>query len=351
MIEVKQLSKDFQTPSGQLRALHDINLSVKKGEIFGVIGKSGAGKSTLIRCINLLEKPSAGSISIDGKDLTKMSFKELRKARSEIGMIFQHFNLLPHRTVLKNVGLPLEINGVKSKEIKKKIMPLLEMVGLADKIQVYPNQLSGGQKQRVAIARALSTHPKILLCDEMTSALDPETTRSILELIHSINQELRLSIFLITHEMQVIKLIADRVAVLDKGALIEEADVFTLFTHPKTAITKSFIRHTLPLDLPKVLTEKMQKKPFPGAHTIWRFAMSGSLAAQPVINQLLKTFPVQLNILQANLEFIHHQPLGVMIVAMAGADEAIENAKQFLEQKGLTIEVIGYVGSDDWFVS
>ncbi len=351
MIELKQLSKTFPTPSGELCALRDINLSVQRGEIFGVIGKSGAGKSTLIRCINLLEKPSSGSVFIDGQDLTQMSAKELRKIRGEIGMIFQHFNLLPHRTVLKNVGLPLELSGFKPKAIQDRVMPLLEMVGLADKTQVYPNQLSGGQKQRVAIARALATHPKILLCDEMTSALDPETTRSILELIHTINQQLQLSIFLITHEMQVIKLIADRVAVLDKGAIIENADVFTLFTHPKTDITKSFIRLTLPLDLPKVLTEKIHSAPFPGSHSIWRFAMSGQIATQPIINYLLKTFPVQLNILQANLEFIHHQPLGVMIVAIEGSEEAVGKAKKFLENKGLTIEVIGYVGSDDWLVS
>ena len=229
MIELRQLNKTYPSKTGPFTALTNINLTVKPGEIFGVIGKSGAGKSSLIRCVNLLERPTSGSVNIDGHDLTKLSPKKLRQIRGQIGMIFQHFNLLNNRTVLDNVALPLELTGKDRITIRKEVLPLLELVGLSDKQRAYPSQLSGGQKQRVAIARALSTRPKVLLCDEMTSALDPKTTRSILELIQSINQQFKLSILLITHEMNVIKTIADRVAVLDHGRIIEESDVFLIY--------------------------------------------------------------------------------------------------------------------------
>lgn len=351
VIKLQHLNKIYHTPHGELPALADINLDVQSGEIYGVIGKSGAGKSTLIRCVNLLERPSSGAVIVDDQDLTQLSQSALRLARGKMGMIFQHFNLLRNRTVLENVGLPLEIIGMTKEQVVRKIMPLLELVGLEKKSKSYPSQLSGGQKQRVAIARALATQPKILLCDEMTSSLDPETTRSILELILDINEQFKLSILLITHEMNVIKTIADRVAVIDHGRIIEEADVFTLFTHPKTAITQSFMRHTLPLELPVAVMHKIQRQPFANSSVIWRFFLSGPLATQPVINDLLKKYPVHLNILQANLEFIRHRPLGLMIVAVEGSSEEIAQAKGYLEHRGLLIEVIGYVHKDDCFIS
>lgn len=351
MIELDHVYKVYETPSGEFSALIDIHLSIQPGEIFGVMGKSGAGKSSLIRCVNLLERPTRGSVRVNGRELTALSPAQLRQARREMGMIFQHFNLLANRTVLENAGLPLELAGHDRKTIRAEILPLLALVGLEKKHDAYPSHLSGGQKQRVAIARALATHPKILLCDEMTSSLDPETTRSILELLQEINQRLNLSILFITHEMAVVKAIADRVAVLDHGRIVEEADVFTLFTHPKSAITKSFIRLTLPLELPVALMNQVRPGPFPGSCAIWRLIFSGGLATQPVINELLKSSPIHLNILQANLEIIRHKPLGFLIVTIQGEAQDAVQAKRFLEDRGLTVEVIGYVGSDVGIVS
>jgi D-methionine transport system ATP-binding protein len=351
MIEIKQLSKIYPSKTGPFAALSDINLTIKPGEIFGVIGKSGAGKSSLIRCVNLLERPTQGSVCIDGRDLTQLPPAKLRAVRRRMGMIFQHFNLLSHRTVIENVGLPLELAGKDRRTIEKEALPLLELVGLLDKRHAYPSQLSGGQKQRVAIARALSTRPAVLLCDEMTSALDPETTRSILELIQSINEQLRLSILLITHEMTVIKTIADQVAVLDQGRIIEQADVFLLFTQPKTAVTRSFIRLTLPLELPLALMNKVQPLPFPNCAAIWRVAFTGPIAAEPVISDLLRNTSIHLTILQANLEVIRHQHLGVMIVAVEGNANELTTAYQYLQDRGLNVEVIGYVNRHDWIIS
>ena len=351
MIEIKQLNKTFPTKTGPFVALEDINLTVNPGEIFGVIGKSGAGKSSLIRCVNLLERPTLGSVFIDGEDLTRLPPKKLRAIRRRMGMIFQHFNLLSHRTVIENVGLPLELTGKDRGTIEREASPLLELVGLLDKRHAYPSQLSGGQKQRVAIARALSTRPKVLLCDEMTSALDPETTRSILELIQSINEQLKLSILLITHEMTVIKTIADQVAVLDQGRIIEQADVFSLFTQPKTAVTRSFIRLTLPLELPVALMNKVSPAPFPGCAALWRVAFAGPIAAEPVISELLKRTGIHLNILQANLEVIRHQHLGVMIMAVEGNAQELAAAHDYLQNRGLNVEVIGYVNRNDWIIS
>lgn len=350
MIEIKQLTQTYPTKVGPYTALSDINLKINLGEIFGVIGKSGAGKSSLIRCVNLLERPSAGSVCIDGEDLTQLSPEKLRTVRRRMGMIFQHFNLLSHRTVIENIGLPLELMGKDRRSIERESMPLLELVGLQSKRDAYPSQLSGGQKQRVAIARALSMRPKVLLCDEMTSALDPETTRSILELIQSINEQFRLSILLITHEMTVIKTIADRVAVLDQGRIIEQSDIFSLFTQPKTAVTRSFIRLTLPLELPLALMNKVQQAPFPHCAALWRVAFTGPIAAEPVISDLLRRTGIHLNILQANLEVIRHQHLGVMIIAVEGNSKELLLADEYLRNRGLNVEVIGYVNRNDWII-
>lgn len=241
IIRVENISKTFKAKNGQVEAVKNISFSIEKGDIFGIIGLSGAGKSTLVRCLNLLEKPNEGSIYIDGKNLMKLSQKELRKERQDIGMIFQHFNLLMQRNVVDNICFPLEIAGVKRKEAKKRALELLETVGLSDKAKAYPAQLSGGQKQRVAIARVLANNPKILLCDEATSALDPKTTKSILKLLKEINQEYGITIVVITHEMAVIKEICSKVAVLDQGYLVEQGTVEDVFTAPKSAEARKLI--------------------------------------------------------------------------------------------------------------
>ncbi|WP_028983967.1 methionine ABC transporter ATP-binding protein [Sporolactobacillus terrae] len=241
MIQLSNIEKTFRTARGPVQALTRVNLKVQEGEVFGIIGYSGAGKSTLIRLINLLEKPTSGTITIDGHDLTKLNERQLRKERRNIGMIFQHFNLLWSRTVAENIALPLELTNTKKDQRESRIAELIKMVGLEGKESAYPAQLSGGQKQRVGIARALANNPKVLLCDEATSALDPKTTDSILSLLSSINQSLGITILLITHEMSVIQKICSRVAVLDHGCIVEEGSVTEVFQHPKQQITKAFI--------------------------------------------------------------------------------------------------------------
>lgn len=243
IIRVENISKTFKAKNGQVEAVKNISFSIEKGDIFGIIGLSGAGKSTLVRCLNLLEKPNEGSIYIDGKNLMKLSQKELRKERQDIGMIFQHFNLLMQRNVVDNICFPLEIAGVRRKEARMRALTLLDTVGLSDKAKAYPAQLSGGQKQRVAIARVLANNPKILLCDEATSALDPQTTKSILKLLKEINQECGITIVVITHEMSVIKEICTKVAVLDQGHLVEQGIVDEVFTAPKSSEARRLILH------------------------------------------------------------------------------------------------------------
>ena len=244
MIELVNVEKTYYSKAGDIHALHKTSLSIKAGEIFGIIGLSGAGKSTLVRCINMLEKPTAGQVFVAGQELTAMSEAQLRKARQSIGMIFQHFNLMPSRTVAGNVAYPLKGSGLSKEDIQKKVATLLELVGIGDKADAYPSQLSGGQKQRVAIARALANDPQVLLCDEATSALDPQTTKAILHLLKHLNETLGITIVLITHEMAVVKEICDRVAVMEYGRVVEQGEVFTVFAEPKQDITKSFIHTT-----------------------------------------------------------------------------------------------------------
>ena len=244
MIELKNVTKTFSAGSNTVHAVKDVSLVIEKGEIFGIIGFSGAGKSTLVRCINLLERPNSGKVFVDDKDLTALSARDLRKARKKIGMIFQHFNLMPSRTVADNVEYSLFGSGLTKAQKKAKVRELLALVDIADKENSYPSQLSGGQKQRVAIARALANDPKVLLCDEATSALDPQTTASILELLQSLNKKLGITIVVITHEMAVVKQICDRVAVMENGNVVEEGDVFSIFANPKHQITKDFIKTT-----------------------------------------------------------------------------------------------------------
>lgn len=245
MIQLSHIEKTYDSPSGPVKALKGIDLTIERGEIFGIIGLSGAGKSTLIRCINMLERPTAGKVIVDGQDMTAMSEKELRKARKNIGMIFQHFNLLSSATVYDNIAFPLRLSHTPEEEIKKKVLPLLDLVGLADKAHQYPSQLSGGQKQRVGIARALATNPEILLADEATSALDPETTTEVLALLKRVNEEFGITIVLITHQMNVVQQIAGRVAVMSAGRVVESGDVYDVFAAPQQPVTKRFIATAL----------------------------------------------------------------------------------------------------------
>jgi D-methionine transport system ATP-binding protein len=260
MIQIESVSQRFAGAHGPVDAVRDVSLQIARGEIFGIIGRSGAGKSTLVRTLNMLNRPSEGRILVDGRDMTALNASELRAARREIGMIFQHFNLLSSRTVRQNVALPLELAGMSAAEIDKRVGPLLELVGLTQQQDRYPAQISGGQKQRVGIARALANQPKVLLSDEATSALDPETTRSILELLRRINRELGLTIVLITHQMEVIKAVCDRMAVMDAGRVIEHGAVIDVFRQPQHEVTRALIGDVISQELPRGVLERVRAR-------------------------------------------------------------------------------------------
>lgn len=345
MIQLSHIEKTYDSPSGPVKALKGIDLTIERGEIFGIIGLSGAGKSTLIRCINMLERPTAGKVIVEGQDMTVMSEKELRKARKNIGMIFQHFNLLSSATVYDNIAFPLRLSHTPEAEIKKKVLPLLELVGLADKAHQYPSQLSGGQKQRVGIARALASEPKVLLCDEATSALDPQTTRSILELIQDINRKLSLTVVVITHEMQVIKDICDKVAVIENGVIAEQGTVLEVFTNPQKPITKDFISVLLSNELPAAFRGgEVSKEPLPGAYLLLRLTFIGESADDPVLAGMIRKFPeIEVTMLFGNLDQIKSTPFGRMIIGITGPEAKIQEAIQYLRQQDLKEEVIGYV--------
>lgn len=349
MIQLSHIEKTYDSPSGPVKALKGIDLTIERGEIFGIIGLSGAGKSTLIRCINMLERPTAGKVIVDGQDMTVMSEKELRKARKNIGMIFQHFNLLSSATVYDNIAFPLRFSHTPEAEIKKKVLPLLELVGLADKAHQYPSQLSGGQKQRVGIARALASEPKVLLCDEATSALDPQTTRSILELIQDINRKLSLTVVVITHEMQVIKDICDKVAVIENGVIAEQGTVLEVFTNPQKPITKDFISVLLSNELPAAFRGgEVSKEPLPGAYLLLRLTFIGESADDPVLAGMIRKFPeIEVTMLFGNLDQIKSTPFGRMIIGITGPEAKIQEAIQYLRQQDLKEEVIGYVRRHD----
>ncbi len=349
MIQLSHIEKTYDSPSDPVKALKGIDLTIERGEIFGIIGLSGAGKSTLIRCINMLERPTAGKVIVDGQDMTAMSEKELRKARKNIGMIFQHFNLLSSATVYDNIAFPLRLSHTPEEEIKKKVLPLLDLVGLADKAHQYPSQLSGGQKQRVGIARALASEPKVLLCDEATSALDPQTTRSILELIQDINRKLSLTVVVITHEMQVIKDICDKVAVIENGVIAEQGTVLEVFTNPQKPITKDFISVLLSNELPAAFRGgEVSKTPLPGAYLLLRLTFIGESADDPVLAGMIRKFPeIEVTMLFGNLDQIKSTPFGRMIIGITGPEARIQEALQYLRQQDLKEEVIGYVRRHD----
>ena len=317
MIELLEVEKTYQKPDGsQFQAVASTSLTIGRGEIFGIIGRSGAGKSTLVRLINLLERPTAGRVLIDGNDITRLDSDGLRAARQQIGMIFQHFNLLSSKTIAANVAFPLQIAGRHSKaEISKRVAQLLERVGLAEQADKYPSQLSGGQKQRVGIARALATNPKILLCDEATSALDPETTRSVLRLLAEINRELGLTIVLITHEMDVIRRVCDRVAVMDAGVIVEEGPVAEVFLHPQHPTTKRFVQESEHVD------EAEQRDDF--AHVegrILRLTFQGEATYAPLLGTVARETGVDYSILAGRIDRIKDTPYGQLTLALTGGD-------------------------------
>ncbi|MDD3396597.1 MAG: methionine ABC transporter ATP-binding protein [Acidaminococcaceae bacterium] len=348
MIDLQNVEKTYFSKNGDVHALKKTNLHINAGEIFGIIGLSGAGKSTLIRCINMLETPTAGKVFVDGQELTAMRNSELRKARQNIGMIFQHFNLLASRTVYDNIAFPLEIQGIDKAVIKQKVEPLLELVGLTDRRDHYPSQLSGGQKQRVGIARALASNPKILLCDEATSALDPQTTKSILELLRDINKRLNLTIVMITHQMQVVKDICDRVAVIEHGSIIEEGSLLDLFTNPQTATTKEFISTINNVELPAILKNtKIFPDYQPNTTPIIRISFIGNSAGDPLISTLIKNYSVDVNIIYGNIDSIKDTPYGTMVVELSGTKDNMETAISYLQERNLKIEVLGYVARND----
>ncbi|MFH0256223.1 methionine ABC transporter ATP-binding protein MetN [Vibrio rumoiensis] len=343
MIEINQVNKVFYQGNKKIPALIDINLHIPQGEIFGVIGSSGAGKSTLIRCVNMLEAPTSGSVLVDGLDLTKLSSKELGQARRNIGMIFQHFNLLSSRTVFDNVALPLELAQTPTSEIEKRVEELLDLVGLADKRDTYPANLSGGQKQRVAIARALASKPKVLLCDEATSALDPATTKSILELLKTINQQLNLTILIITHEMDVVKNICDKVAIIGGGRLVEQGLVSDIFAHPKTELAQEFIRSTLDLSIPEDYKARLQDTQVEGSIPLVRLEFTGSTIDAPVISQLSRKFNVDVSILNSDIDYAGGVRFGLMVAELFGEKEQVKQSVTFLKEHNIKVEVLGYV--------
>ena len=345
MIKLFHIEKTYDSPSGPVKALKGIDLTIGRGEIFGIIGLSGAGKSTLIRCINMLERPTAGKVIVDGKDLTEMNDSQLREMRKQIGMIFQHFNLLSSATVYDNVAFPLRLAKVNEDDIRKKVEPLLNLVGLSDKSAQYPSQLSGGQKQRVGIARALASDPKVLLCDEATSALDPQTTKSILDLIKDINQKLELTVVVITHEMQVIKDICDKVAVISNGVIAEQGSVVDVFINPQQAITKEFISVLLSNELPAAFRgNKISHEETVGSLLLLRLTFLGETADNPVIAGMIREAEgVDVTLLFGNLDQIHGIPFGRMIIGLAGDKSEVDKALNYLKREDLKLEVIGYV--------
>lgn len=341
MIEFQNLKKVYESGGQQVHALNGIDLKINKGEIFGVIGFSGAGKSSLIRCVNLLERPTSGKVIVDGHELTSLSVKEVREIKKNIGMVFQHFNLLNSKTVFANVAMPLTLAKLPKEQIKKRVYELLEFVGLEDKADYYPDQLSGGQKQRIGIARALATQPSILLCDEATSALDPQTTSSILQLLKKINKEYNITILIITHEMSVIREICDKVAVIEGGEIIEEGSVFDVFSAPQTQTARNFVSTVMNDQLPDSINELIQKHE--GMQKIFRINFVGNSAGQPLLSELAKQFDIDINVLFGNITELQGTPFGNLIVEFQGADDEIKKVLAYVNEKNISIkEVIAH---------
>ena len=338
MIEFKDISKQYELKGQTLHALNQINLSIPTGSIFGIIGYSGAGKSTLIRLINLLERPNSGQIIINGTDFTALDAKTLRQERANIGMIFQHFNLMQTKTVAANIEMPMKLLGWSKAEREKRLEELLDFIDLKHKRQAFPDELSGGQKQRVGIARALANHPKILLCDEATSALDPQTTKSVLQLLKKINQEQGITIVMVTHEMDVIETVCDYVAVMEKGDVIETGSTLQIFSQPQHPTTKNFIQTVLQQHLPVNILNNLENQ---NHHSIYCLKFLGSSAQETVIQAVIKQFDISLNILFANMTEINGSVIGQMFIQLLGDSAEISAAVQYLKDNGVQVDQAG----------
>jgi len=342
MIELKDINKVFKDKNqNEFYAAKDVNLKINDGEIFGIIGFSGAGKSTVVRCINLLGRPTSGQVIVNEKNLLELSAKELREERKKIGMIFQHFNLMPSRTVFENIAFPLKHSGLSKKQVQEKVRELLILVELTDKESQYPSQLSGGQKQRVAIARALANNPKILLCDEATSALDPTTTKQILGLLKKLRDKLNLTIVIITHQINVVKDICDKVAVMEHGKVVETGDVFDIFANPKDEVTKRFIHSTTNLQkIEELISENSNVVQLKKGEKIIRLSYLQKNVSEPLISTVSSKFGVVLNIIFADIEIVQGAPVGGTVAIFSGENQNIQNALGWLKEKNVGIEIL-----------
>ncbi|MFD6439685.1 methionine ABC transporter ATP-binding protein [Peribacillus sp. NPDC060186] len=336
MIEIRSVRKEYISKNTRVVGVDNVSLTIQTGEVYGIVGYSGAGKSSLIRCLNLLERPTKGNIIIDGIDLTSLSGKELRKQRQKIGMIFQHFSLVSSKTVFENVAFALKAAHQTKDAIESRVLELLDIVGLSDKKDVYPAQLSGGQKQRVGIARALANDPTVLLCDEATSALDPTTTKAILQLLKKISRELGITIVLITHEMEVVKELCHRVAVMQEGRIIEEGSVYEIFSQPKQQLTKQFISSVLDFELPSHLIEESKG-------TIIQIQFEGPTAGESILSDALQKYSVKGNILHGKIEYIQDVPLGILIIELIGEAAEVRSAMEYITNRTSSVEVLKHV--------
>ncbi len=341
MIRLENISKRFEQDGVTVEAVKNVNLNMEKGKIYGIIGYSGAGKSTLVRCINLLERPTNGKVYIEDVELTSLTEKELREKRKKIGMIFQHFNLFSSRNVLQNVAFPLHKSGLSKSQINQRAKELLELVGLSDKADAYPSKLSGGQKQRVAIARALANDPHILLSDEATSALDPQTTRSILKLLKELNEKLHITVVVITHEMQVVKEICDKVVVMENGEVVEEGDVFHVFATPQKQITKDFIESTTNLSkIHELIDRNLFATRLSHGECILKFTYIERSVSEALVSQISRQFNLDINIILGNVELIGDNPIGGLVSIVKGEAQDVRDAVGYLKSKNVGVEVI-----------
>lgn len=334
LIELKNVGVSFNIKGMSIEAVKNINIKINKGDIFGIVGLSGAGKSTLVRTINLLQKPTKGNVIIDGQDITQLKGEALRKVRLKIGMIFQHFNLISGRTVYQNVEFALKANNYSKDKIKSRVEELLKLVSLEDKAQVYPSNLSGGQKQRVGIARALANNPQILLCDEATSALDLENTEEILKLLKEINKKYGITIVFITHEMEVAKSLFNRVAVMDKGEIVEVNDVYSIFANPKNEVTKSLIYKNLNVELPKEVGNLIQ------GGKLLKIYYKGQASVNPLISEVSKKFQVYISIIHGKIDYIDEKPLGILLINITGNTEEIIRAEKYIRENVAQVDEV-----------
>ena len=341
MIRLEHVTKTFKTKDGDVHAVKDVSLEIPDGTIYGIIGFSGAGKSTLVRCMNLLEVPDDGKVFFDGKNLMELGASELRAQRRKMGMIFQHFNLMPSKTIFENIALPLRMEKKDKKEIEKKVLELLELIDLVEREDSYPSQLSGGQKQRVAIARALANDPKVLLCDEATSALDPQTTQSILRLLKKVNQEMGITIVVITHEMLVVKEICDQVAVMDAGRVVEKGDLVPIFVNPIQEMTRNFIATTDNTNrVYEMLAEHHPLTTLQADQQLVRLQYSQDTTSEPILSEISRKFGVDTSIIFANVEVIKDKPIGSLVTILEGDNASVRSAVDYLRNQDIRVEVI-----------